>query len=1639
MPLFSKLRNRFAKSNPTNADCPNVVRQSGDIYNDPGFGIKELVPGITPCIDIVAIHGFDGHREESWTADNGKLWLRDFLPQTIPTARILSYGYDAYTESSLSEQTLYGHAQDFLARLCMSRKTDDTKERPIIFIAHSLGGIILKSALIQANVAHEGHLLPRKWIHLSTYGIVFFGTPHQGTDIVPKFVSLCSRPNNILLKHLSAHSELLQQQIADFNAITAHFHMTFFYETLPTTLPGHISTIIVPKASAVLPGAVNIEPISMHKDHTGMSKFQSVNDDDYKSVLCTVQDMVKNALANVHGRWIKFHQQNEDDSKGPIYMSKHRSSPRFVGQEKYLTRLGNFFAPENSHPVWNHFLLYGMGGVGKTQICLKFIEELLGNDCYFWRIFWIDGTNTETLTNGFSQIADDPEAQSKGIKKSPDAVLRWLTATQKKCLMIFDNADGMDGVVKDYLQQICQIHVLITSRNPGLARDVTDSLEVLSMESDQALALFQAAAKFDNNSNTVPQELLEKVVAQLGFLPLAIDIAGAAISTGLCEVAEYLMIHEKYHTDIFDADNPSMKGALGYNHTVYSTLRLSYDLIEKQAILLKSAQDALFILKVLGFFHHQNIMESIFKQAAEFPPANTYDGKLQTTSSDLPGQLLRCNSDGEWESLPCRLAMQVLCDYSLLSRDPATQYSYSWTMHPLIHMWIRDQALGEDDTPHYYAARALIVGSINREEMMKDILFRQELLPHVIANQGVPNGRKQGYYDDLCERSARVYSQAGKWSNAKLLEIQVVESREQILGTEHPDTLRARANLAGTYRQLGRWTNAKQLEVLVLEASKRILGTEHPDTLRARANLAVTYHQLGRWTDAEQLEIQVLEAREQILGTEHPDTLRTRANLAGTYRQLGRWTDAEHLEVLVLEATKRILGTEHPDTLRARANLAGTYHQLGRWTAAEQLEVQVLEAREQIFSTEHPDTLTAKANLAATYHQLGRWTDAEQLEALVLESSKRILGTEHPDTLRARANLAAIYYQLGRWTDAEQLELQVLESSKRILGTEHPDTLRARANLAATYHQLGRWTSAEQLEVQVLEAREQIFSTEHPDILTARANLAATYHQLGRWTDAEQLELQVLESSKRILGSEHPDTLRARANLAATYRQLGRWTSAEQLEVLVLEDTKRILGTEHPDTLRARANLAVTYHQLGRSTDAEQLEIQVLKAREQILGTEHPDTLRTRANLAATYRQLGRWTSAEQLEVLVLEDTKRILGTEHPDTLRARANLAATYRQLGRWTDAEQLEVLVLEASKRILGTEHPDTLRARANLAVTYHQLGRWTDAEQLEVQVLESREQILGTEHPDTLRARANLAATYCQLGRRTSAEQLEVQVLEAREQILGTEHPDTLRARANLAATYYQLGRWTDAEQLELQVLESSKRILGTEHPDTLRARANLAATYRQLGRWTNAEQLEVLVLEDTMRVLGTKHPDTLRARANLAVTYHHLSRWTDAEQLEVLVLEAREQILGTEHPDTLRARANLATTYHQLGKWTDAEQLEVQLLESNKRILGTEHPETLRARANLAVTYHHLGRWTDAEQLEVLVLEGREMILCTEHPDTLMARANLAARYHQLCRWTDTCPNLVSTIHPNIHDPEVLTDDFSLEWVILCPQN
>jgi serine/threonine-protein kinase len=98
-----------------------------------------------------------------------------------------------------------------------------------------------------------------------------------------------------------------------------------------------------------------------------------------------------------------------------------------------------------------------------------------------------------------------------------------------------------------------------------------------------------------------------------------------------------------------------------------------------------------------------------------------------------------------------------------------------------------------------------------------------------------------------------------------------------------------------TYYGLGLYDRAVSLHTRARAVLESALGTDHPDTLASRNNLAAAYRTVGRLSEAIALHEATLKLREARLGTDHPDTLNSRNNLASAYESLGRWIEAESL------------------------------------------------------------------------------------------------------------------------------------------------------------------------------------------------------------------------------------------------------------------------------------------------------------------------------------------------------------------------------------------------------------------------------------------------------------------------------------------------------------------------------------------------------------------------------------------------------------------------------------------------------------------------------------------------------------------------------------------------------------------------
>lgn len=71
------------------------------------------------------------------------MWLRDSLPYDLECARIFVYGYDSHLVESKSFQELDDLSIVFRQNL-QSLKRENTSPKPLILIAHSLGGLLIK-------------------------------------------------------------------------------------------------------------------------------------------------------------------------------------------------------------------------------------------------------------------------------------------------------------------------------------------------------------------------------------------------------------------------------------------------------------------------------------------------------------------------------------------------------------------------------------------------------------------------------------------------------------------------------------------------------------------------------------------------------------------------------------------------------------------------------------------------------------------------------------------------------------------------------------------------------------------------------------------------------------------------------------------------------------------------------------------------------------------------------------------------------------------------------------------------------------------------------------------------------------------------------------------------------------------------------------------------------------------------------------------------------------------------------------------------------------------------------------------------------------------------------------------------------
>ncbi|KAI9707906.1 MAG: hypothetical protein M1820_004512 [Bogoriella megaspora] len=344
-----------------------------------------------PTAIIIFIHGLFGHPYETWSAKSAAkneeqvFWPRDLLREALTDVRIFTWGYDADIDgffSTGSQNTIRQHANGLLTDVADLIETPDNKRSlPIIFVVHSLGGIIVKDAIIQ-SVETVGTRL--KIVAPVVYGIIFLGTPHRGSNSATlgkiafsiKQVAT-KRPNLRLLRGLEPNSETLDRIGSSFSQVLLRqtLELYSYREEKETRKLGLFSTIVVDADSAKI-GDGKEETGSIPADHSRLTKFATRDDVGFRRVSAQLRRWTKKISGMSDDTDLQAILDSLDDklarSRVLDVQPEHKSTFQWL-YDPEATTFPNWLRGSNKAPEFGGsiYWIHGKPGSGKSTL-MKF-------------------------------------------------------------------------------------------------------------------------------------------------------------------------------------------------------------------------------------------------------------------------------------------------------------------------------------------------------------------------------------------------------------------------------------------------------------------------------------------------------------------------------------------------------------------------------------------------------------------------------------------------------------------------------------------------------------------------------------------------------------------------------------------------------------------------------------------------------------------------------------------------------------------------------------------------------------------------------------------------------------------------------------------------------------------------------------------------------------------------------------------------------------------------------------------------------------------------------------------------------------------------------------------------------------------
>ncbi|KAF8534212.1 hypothetical protein BDD12DRAFT_861595 [Trichophaea hybrida] len=267
--------------------------------------------------DLIAVSGLSSHAFGSWKSPSQRhvMWLRDHLKLDFPQCRVFIWGYDSELESSATKN-IRNYARQLLTAIQVVREGNEiVRRRPIIFVGHSLGGLVIKQvrlpewALVEAARSREVGSYDKATLE-SCVGLFLFGVPNKGLNEKNLLSMVKGKQSAPFVANLMEESQLLDALHADFRDMYKKFlnscYVVSFYEMKDTPTvekttdgkwrrnPDQLIRMVTKESAIGCTSFVDdCNQIGFDLDHSKLVKFTSRGDNNYLTVCSKMKELVE--------------------------------------------------------------------------------------------------------------------------------------------------------------------------------------------------------------------------------------------------------------------------------------------------------------------------------------------------------------------------------------------------------------------------------------------------------------------------------------------------------------------------------------------------------------------------------------------------------------------------------------------------------------------------------------------------------------------------------------------------------------------------------------------------------------------------------------------------------------------------------------------------------------------------------------------------------------------------------------------------------------------------------------------------------------------------------------------------------------------------------------------------------------------------------------------------------------------------------------------------------------------------------------------------------------------------------------------------------------------------------------------------